>query len=299
MSSISLAPQTGHSVAAHSDPHRLALERLFRRISDVSTLPTVAQQVMQAAQDPKSDARVLQEIIQRDVVLTATILRRANAAIYARQRKTADLAEAVAFLGFREVRNICLTVFVSRTLNGSGSHRKFSRESLWRHCLSTAVTCEKLARITERIEPEEAYVSGLLHHLGTILIDQHLHRYLCRIIDRVDQGESAESVERDELSFTQSELGAYVLAFWRLPEAVVRAVENYRRCETYRGTHRELVSVVALADYLCTRDGWTSLGVRNARRPGDEVFRLLGLEAALADGMWEGIKVSVAELVNG
>jgi HD-like signal output (HDOD) protein len=173
--------------------------------------------------------------------------------------------------------------------NSPGSYRGFSRDGLWRHCLATALTASEIARLTGKEIAEEAYVCGLLHHIGTILIDQYLRSHLIHIIDQVDGFQPTYLVERGELSFDQGQLGAYVLGRWHLPELVTHAVCCYRYPGAYCGPHRFMVHTAALADHLCSRGGLTSLGVDNTRVPGPDSYDLLGLEPEHAESLWKNL----------
>ena len=55
----------------------------------------------------------------------------------------------------------------------------------------------------------------------------------------------------------------------------------------YDGVHRDLVFVVAAANYLCSRAGWTSLGVHNVSIPPDDTYRVLGLDEVALSIIWE------------
>src|SRR3954470_11316198 len=116
-----------------TEDRRLALERLFARIGDVATLPATAHKVLKLTEDENGDAEKLREAIQGDPVLVARILRRLNSSYYALSQKVSDLKTAIALLGMREIRNLALTVFVSRFFEGGTSRGAYRRENLWAH----------------------------------------------------------------------------------------------------------------------------------------------------------------------
>jgi putative nucleotidyltransferase with HDIG domain len=76
----------------------------------------------------------------------------------------------------------------------------------WVHALSTAAACRVVARAVRSSEPE-AFNAGLLHDIGTVLLE------------RVDP----DGVERAD----HAEVGAAVLSAWRFPTALVRAVAGH------------------------------------------------------------------------
>jgi hypothetical protein len=60
--------------------------------------------------------------------------------------------------------------------------------------------------------------------------------------------------------------------------------------------HRHLVHTISLANYLCNRAGWTSLGVHNVEPPSDDTYTMLGLDPSLCDLVWESIEPSLDEV---
>ncbi len=70
-------------------------------------------------------------------------------------------------------------------------------------------------------------------------------------------------MEREIYSFDHAQLGAHVAKTWEFSDAIVDAIAYHHDVDRYDGAHRELVFVVAAANYLCSRAGWTSIGVHN------------------------------------
>jgi HD-like signal output (HDOD) protein len=285
-------------VSPFSNAHRVALERLFGRISDISTLPRIAREVLALAADERTTVEDLREVIQTDPALAAHVLRRVNSSYYGLSNKVADLRSAISLLGFREIRNICLSVFVSRMFDKPGAYRSYNREALWRHSEATAVAAGKIARVIGSVRPDEAYVAGLLHHIGTVLIDQHLRSHFCAIIDRIDPWTPTHFVERSELSFDHCQLSEFVAARWNFPESVSDALRYYAYPSLYLGEYRQLVNVITLADFFCSRAGKTSLGVFNVTPPEDAVYASLGVDRVTLRILWDEVHATLPAMLT-
>src|SRR5688572_17236492 len=126
-----------------TDERRGALDRLFARIGDMTTLPAAANKVLRLTEDENADPEKLREAIQSDPVLVARILRRLNSSYYALSQKISDLKTAISLLGIREIRNLALTVFVSRFYEGGTAHGSYKRENLWSHSVGVAVASDR------------------------------------------------------------------------------------------------------------------------------------------------------------
>ncbi|MEE9280227.1 MAG: HDOD domain-containing protein [Myxococcota bacterium] len=105
--------------------------------------------------------------------LSAEVVRAGNSALYGMAGKIDRLERAVMILGPRTVASIAAAVVVRHTL-GNASIGGLASEAIWLHSLETGVCARRLAgHLAPRLE-HEAYLAGLLHHLGTLeLFDAH------------------------------------------------------------------------------------------------------------------------------
>lgn len=275
-----------------TDERRAALERLFERIGEVASLPTTAQKVLELTEN-EALGDELREVIQSDPVLVAKILRRLNSSYYALSQKVVDVRTAVSLLGFREIRNLALTVFVSRMYDNPHQHGKYKRENLWSHSVAVAAASRLVSRVCGKAAPEEAYIGGLLHDLGLILLDQALPKHFRTVLDGIDASTPTCTVECRVLTFDHASLGGYVASRWSLPPPVVDAIAFHHTPSAYTGPHAELVDVVAVANYLCSRAGWTSLGVHNVPAPPDELYGRLGLDQVSLQIIWDELETTL------
>jgi putative nucleotidyltransferase with HDIG domain len=277
----------GDDALEMTDERRVALERLFGRIGDVISLPTAAHRVLKLTEDEDAPAEQIREALQGDPVLVARLLRRLNSSYYALSRKVVDLKTAISLLGLREIRNLALTVFVSRFYDTNGSHNGYSRQNLWSHSVGVGAAARLVARVCGRAMPEEAYISGLLHDIGLILLDQSLHKHFLRVVDSIDSQTPTHIVENRIFTFDHALLGGFVARKWNFPEQVADAITFHHQPWCYTGPHRDTVYVVAVANYLCSRIGLTSLGVHNVPPPPDEVYAGLGLDQISLAIIWD------------
>ena len=90
-----MSVDTSNSAASPSNPPTQSSEtlvkRLFARISEVSTLPTVAVRIVEVANDPTTGAEDLLGAVRYDAALATRIMRTVNSSYYSMQNKVADL----------------------------------------------------------------------------------------------------------------------------------------------------------------------------------------------------------------
>ena len=260
-----------------SEQHHQALERLFTRVGQLSSLPAVAQRILQVAEDQESNAADLLEVVGQDPTLAIRILRTVNSSYFGIPNQVADLRTAIAMLGFVEVRNLALTVYVARLCDEPSKYRSFSRTALWNHMVAVGTISREIARIYQRVEPEEAYMAGLLHDVGMILIDQYMNKAFRQVVDLVSDGAEVIQAENRVLSFDHTDLGAYVARKSNFPERIITAIQHHHRASEFEGKAQELLRIVAVANYLASFKGLSSLGVSTIPVPDEKLCDSIGL----------------------
>ena len=232
--------------------HNEALETLFQRLSELSSLPSIALRIIEAAVDENTDAEDLRQLIEKDPALAARIIRIVNSSFYGVRQEVADLRSAIALLGTKQIRNVAITVFVSRQFNASSSKDSLDRNKLWNHSMAVGALARLLAKSTKQADSEEAYLAGLLHDMGLLIVDQHLARHVPRIRTTMEEGATLHEAVHRILTFDPSQLGAYVAWRSKFPPRLVSAIEFHQKPEEYKGEERQLTDLVAVADYIAT-----------------------------------------------
>jgi putative nucleotidyltransferase with HDIG domain len=263
------------------------VQQLFSRIGEISSLPTVAVRIIEVANDPTTAADDLLQAVQYDTALAMRIIRTVNSSYYALQNKVGDLKLAITLLGFKEIRNLAMTAYIAQLFKKEGGYANYTREGLWNHMIGVAVVADLIAKRVGGVPPREAYLAGLLHDLGWILIDQYLHKPFCRVLDRLSEDCDVCELEFETLGFNHGELGEFVASKWNLPEHLIATIRHHHDPLEYDGEHKNLVNVVSLANFLCHLKGYSSLGVPNKIMPPIELFAELRMNDAMVAEIWK------------
>ena len=133
---------------------------------ELPTIPRVVQQIAAAVQDPDVDARRLGQLLSQDPVLSAKVLRLANSSFFGGQRSMASIDAAVALIGTQALGRLVLAGGVSSSF---GEVPGIDLPTFWRDSLVAATAAQRLAARLGA-EVEEAYVSGLLHGTGHLIL---------------------------------------------------------------------------------------------------------------------------------
>lgn len=248
--------------ATIAPPPRTALEDALRRVDEISTLPHIALRVMEVANNPDSGAADLKEVLETDAALSARLLRCVNSSAYALRGKITNLQQAIAYLGMKQIRNLALTASVSELFKTNGTIATYQRSDLWRHLVSVGICARMIAMRLQFRNFEDMFLAGLLHDLGIILEDQHVHEPFAAAITSLEAGTTLCAMEKKYLGFDHTQLGDRVAELWSFPEAVRATIRYHHASSTYRGEHGNVVRCVELANLLCSLKGTPSVGIQ-------------------------------------
>ncbi len=275
------------SVRVSSPTQTHPLRRLASRIGEISTLPQVAQRVIEIASDDHSGAHDLKQALESDVSLSARVLRIVNSSAFGLRQRIANLQMAVTYLGFRQIRNLALTACIAEIFRNSEQIGSYRRDHLWRHSVSVGITARMIAMRRKIDQFEEIFLGGLLHDIGIVFADQYDHPKFRKMVLSLRPGESLEQFERTHLGYTHSELGELVGEKWNFPAMTRSAIRFHLDPGKAPAEFVRAVHCVALANYLITIKGLPSVGM-NLTPPPTESVTALGLarsdlEAILLD----------------
>jgi HD-like signal output (HDOD) protein len=205
------------------------------------------------------------------------VLRCVNSAAYGLRMKVSNLQHAVAYLGVKQVRNLATTAAVSELFRQKGQIGPYSREGLWKHMVTVGLCGRMIALRLGLSNFEDIFLAGLLHDVGIILEDQHLHPYFVDMIEALPRCASLCEAERQFLGFDHRELGEGIALSWRFPETVCAAIRHHHMSPRIpESVDVRGVRCVDAADVICTLKGIPSVGLRTIRcEPG--LFEQLGL----------------------
>ncbi len=251
-----------------------SLEDIIRRVGDVSTLPQVALKVMEIANDPESEVADLTLVVEGDAPLASKVLRIVNSAAYAVRGKMTSLEQAVAYLGFNQVRNVAVTLSVSKIFKSTKVIGPYERSMLWRHLVSVGLCARLIASRCRLSDFEDAFLVGLLHDLGVVLEDQYVHKPFCRVMESLTAAGSLVDTEQAILGFDHTKIGHRMAKRWKFPEVVQAGIRYHHNSHEYDGDGAMIVRCVDVANFLCTVKGVTSIGMRLVAPPHKAVKAL-------------------------
>jgi HD-like signal output (HDOD) protein len=229
-----------------------AVKTLVARINKLPTLPSTYQKLVECLKSPHADMDDVAKIISLDPSMTARLLKVVNSAYFGLAKPVADVGRAGALLGLDRIMALVLGqgIFSGAEIPQVPG---FSMDALWAHSIATATAAHRIA-IEEGLEKDKvsaAFLAGMLHDLGKLVLAMGMPEQYGRVLAAAKNQPSKEiEFEMLELQASHSDVGAYLVGLWGLPNTIAEAIAYHEDPAQSKVAGFGLPAIVHVADRI-------------------------------------------------
>lgn len=217
-------------------------------VSDLPPLPHVASQAIVMVEDPDTTAGKLTNLLGQDTALAARVLKIANSAMFSMQREITTLNQAIMVIGFKSLKGIIVAATL-RQLN-----RQFGKaeQMIWENSTCTAIGCHAIASFLRKPFVDEAFLLGLLHDLGKLVLVRQLPKEYQQVITTTKKGATFVDVEQESFGFSHPLIGALVAKKWNFSMEICQVILHHHDPlgDDLSGPTDEKTAIVQAADAI-------------------------------------------------
>lgn len=229
--------------------HEDEIRHVVSQVGDLPPIPHALQRLMEIIHGEANSLEELEGLISQDPSLSAKILRIANSTYFGSRGQVPRLSRALVVIGFEQAKSICLCTLLMEVFSEGMSLAAIERERLWKHAFATARIAFEMARNRPWISPEEAYILGLLHDLGRIVIAVHFGEHYMKMVNMARRANATLwSMER-QYGLTHTRIGKWVAVRWAFPEVFQRVME-FHHAPADSPSFKPETRMIGLADIL-------------------------------------------------
>jgi HD-like signal output (HDOD) protein len=203
----------------------------LKKIELLPTFPSIVGEVLGIIEDPMSSASDLAR--HMDPSMVGEILRIANSAYFGTRnfRNITTIEHAIAVIGYKQLSHIILQMpFVSMV---NGNDKTFDRNKFIRHSIICGALSDAISSSTFLGNSNEAYISGIMHDIGIIII----YRYFKDQWDSInilinDKQLTRIEAEQEVFSVDHGYIGATLLELWNVPKQITDSVMFHHNPES-------------------------------------------------------------------
>jgi signal transduction histidine kinase/HD-like signal output (HDOD) protein len=255
---------------------------IFQKLATLDHLPTLPQillKLIHTCGEDSANAGDISEIVEKDPALSSRILRLVNSAYYSLPYNVSSIRQAVSLVGTGTVKNLAFCASVCEAFRKTKKASGFNIKRYWWHSLRCGLLSRLLAKEINYSQPEEAFLCGLFHDIGILVLWVHFGDTYGRILAEHLHNEEALLAAEVRLGATHSEVGAWLLRRWDMPSFMSDAVLYHHETGTRIQSALPLVKIVYSAHSLTSEGMYLDSGTRTGELvlglPADHLKALL------------------------
>lgn len=247
MSAAAAAPVSGASTEKQA-----LIDGAVARAGKLAALPEVAMEVMRLVRDPKATGDDLVRVLSNDPALSVRVLKIVNSAYYGMRREVTSISSAIFVMGFGVINNIAVAASMARMFRVRNTPAGFEPRDLWTHAVAVAVATRSLAARLKGVDPNEAFLAGLVHDIGIIVELQACTNEFGALVNATAENpaRSFQDAEVEIVGATHEDFGEALCRTWRFPDELVRVSGHHHRPMTLPADKRRTTAMVYVADHL-------------------------------------------------
>jgi putative nucleotidyltransferase with HDIG domain len=251
------------------------VRKYFREVMEKHRLPpfpVVASKVLAMIDDPDLNIRQICRVLSDDSALATRVLSISRSAYYGQRVSPKNLQDAVKIVGFRTLRTLVITA----STQGLFTTNNTITERLWSHSLAVALTARILSERVGYKDDEQAFLAGLLHDVGEMILYHGDPKGFERLIRGAEASEtSLLQREKEIYSFDHAFIGFTLLDCWNIDPEIGQAVLKHHEDREDQAAD-ELATIIASADCFSFR---AELGfLSEPPAPRAEVLKAYGVD---------------------
>lgn len=273
--------------------------QLLAKLLQGANLPSpvgVVMRILELGEDPDAGISDVSQVLTADPALSARLIRMANSPLYARQRRTGNLRQAIKLFGVEGTITLALSfslvTVLRRDEKGAFDYRLF-----WRRSFAAAVCAQVMADRFGQRNREELFLAALLQDLGMMTLARVKPELYVGLEERQWRHEYVLEREREVLGTDHAILGAMLLQQWNFPEKLQRLVGSSHDADDAASLQERDAAIVAVSSDMA--ELWSEANAQALlRRAMSRAERLVGLDGEAFIGVLEDAGIALSEVAH-
>ncbi len=271
--------------------------------ANLPPLPGSVFRVLELLRDVNVTNSALANAVGYDPLLAARLLRLANSTYYSRQNNVTTISRAIDTIGTKALYDAVMLGVAANTFSKEIEGSETGR-AIWEHSLAVAILARKLTDVLQMRGAENAFLCGLLHDIGKLILLKSDPEGYNSLLDRNDEDEMMKS-EDEFFGVNHAEVGALLIKRWNLPDAISSVIlYHHEPAKTDQAIFT--AHVISVADLIADTYGYGVSPIKEDNYTEDEEISLLQSDSIFALHLtqsqmfeaWESIQPNLQDIVK-
>jgi putative nucleotidyltransferase with HDIG domain len=241
------------------------------------SFPQVLLRFLSAVNDDKVSTAELATMAGQDPALSARILTVANSPALRHVAEVKSLDKGLVVLGTRLMRTLAACLAIQSVFARTTGDLRFNLTGFWAHSLRTAELAYAIASHVGYPDVEEAYLAGLLHDVGQLLLLGGMSDRYGILLDRSADEAALLSHEDSLLGTDHAAVGAWLVDQWQLSSFMADAVLFHHKSAN-EIVHADLLSQIVWSADIIGNNNKTDLLQNESNTTIAAIKSILGIK---------------------
>ncbi len=274
-------------------------EKLVGHEARMTSFSSIYCRLKRVIDSPLSSAKEVAEVISKDTALTARLLRLVNSPFYGFNNKIDSIQRAVSVIGTNELTTLAIGISAIKTFDtipGDLANMK----TFWFHSIACGALASQLTETspaTREIKSETAFVGGMLHEIGRLIMFKNLPQASIDAIlfsrsNRIPINEAEQTI----FGYDHAMIASALLQEWHLPATLADAIQ-FQYTPTLSSSP-ELASILNVANVMAMAIGCPPPGVVIMPTLNEEGWDILQLQPEILEEIAASAQKRVQEIAD-
>lgn len=228
----------------------LSFKERVKALHSLPPMPETATQILNLRANPDVTVEQIVNIVEKDPVLVAQIVSYANSAFFGQAGSVKSLKDAIfRVLGVDAVMNMALALSVGATFRIPQTGPVGSK-AIWKSSIYTASLMQRFSMLMpwgERPNPGTAYLVGLLHDIGLLVLGHLFTDEYAELNDYLNKNKGVNLFKAEEHIFgiNHIEVGKMVMRMWDMPVELIEVAAHIND-KDYLGEHEKYIQMLSV-----------------------------------------------------
>lgn len=195
------------------------------------------------------DAQIITDLVGQNAILAGEVVQTANLPSMQGDtfRTVETIRDAVDILGLRRLKNLITAIALKQGLE------EFGNKTMIDHSVKVANVAAVITQYTETVTPDAAYLLGLFHNIGAIMMNKVDPGYETIFTKSLSSPFASNQMELEQYQTTHGVVGILVAEEWNLstPFKKTMIMHHDKNLDKIRNTElKQLVAMIQLANAL-------------------------------------------------
>jgi HD-like signal output (HDOD) protein len=231
------------------------LRQLVISLRSLPSIPDVYRALLVKLEDEGGSSDAIAGMVAQDAGISSKLLQLANSSLFGRATLVTDPFDAVLCLGTELIKAVVLSQELAKQYVNF-KHPEIDLARIWSHCWDVAELAQYICREqrASRSLGEEAFLAGLLHEVGTLILVENFPSEFQNACDlAIARHSFLSDALRETLHASPAQVGSYLLNLWGMPKSVSLAVAQQERPEVDGSKEFSVTTAIYIADHIAAK----------------------------------------------